>query len=135
MDVYPISPARTLAIADEASDAVRGLNHATHPADGFPGLEYPANAYYLLGVLSQLASRVPQLIEQISAFLQCQLQHNVIAIDDGQYRDDPLAAVGTASHLLEGQAATAARHLADALTTAQQAIAFARYTGPDRNDQ
>jgi hypothetical protein len=124
MTTNTYTPAATRSIADQASDAVRALNHATHPADGFPGLELPADAYYLLGHLHQVATRLPQLLMQISAFLQVQLQHDVIVVDDGKFAGDPLGAVGTASHALDECARRAARTLAAAIDTARQAIAF-----------
>jgi hypothetical protein len=128
---YPVTPDAARALADSASEAIRALNHATLPADGFPGLRYPADAYYLLGSLHQLVIRMPQLLEQVSAFLQRQLQFDVVTVDGGEFAGDPLAAVGTASHDLEGCAPQAARLLASAIEAARQAIAFARYADPD----
>ncbi|HZC51169.1 MAG TPA: hypothetical protein VE441_01540 [Mycobacterium sp.] len=132
--MHTISPAEARALADDASEAVRALNHATHPADWCPGLLAPADAHHVLGALHELAYRLPQLFAQISAFLQRLLQHDVITIDDAEHRGDPLAAIGTASHQLEGRATEAARHLASALDAAQQAVAFASYTSEPVRD-
>jgi hypothetical protein len=125
MTTYPRTPIEVRALADAASQAIRQLNHATHPADGFPGLEYPSDACQLLAAVQELAGRLPQLLGQISAFLQYQLQHDVIEIAGGPFFGDPLGAIATASHELEARATGAARHLADALDVAQQVIAFA----------
>jgi hypothetical protein len=129
---YPSTPESARALADDAGEAIRALNHATLPADGYPALQYPADAYYLLSPLQQLAGRMPQLLEQIAAFLQRQLQLDVITIADGEFAGDPLAAIGTAGNALELEAARAACALAAAIDTAVQAIAFASYTGPNR---
>lgn len=124
MTAYGLSSADACRIADDASEAIRALNHATLPADGCPGLQYPSDAYVLLGALAQLAQRLPQLLEQISAFLQRELQLDLVTVDGGKFAGDPLAAIGTACHQLEGGASQAARRLADALDAAQQALAF-----------
>ena len=115
----------TRAIADNASEAIRALIRATHPAGGLAGLEYPADVYHVLGALSELASRLPQLFQQLSVFLQQRLQHDTIDIDGGEFVGDPFGAVGTATHALEGDAIANARRLADALDVAHQATAFA----------
>lgn len=122
---YPLTPGDTQTLADQASEAIRALNHATLPADGYLGLRHPSDAYYLLGALHQLASRLPQLFEQISAFLQRQLQLDVITVKDGEFADDALGAVGTACHELEDKAMAAAVVLANAIDDAREAIAFA----------
>ena len=128
MYAHPFTPAHALAIADDASEAIRALNHATHPADAAPGLQCPFDAYRMLAALRELADRLPQLLTQIAGFLALQLQHDLISIDGGEHDGDPLAALGSACYHLEQQAAPAAVRLARALDTAQQAIAFARYT-------
>jgi hypothetical protein len=130
MTTYPVTPADARTIADSASEAIRVLNHATLPADGFTGLEYSSDVYHLLGAMQQLAARLPQVLVQTSAFLQRELQYDVITVDDGPFAGDPLGAVGTASHALEGAATRAAQMLAAALKSAHEAIAFAS----DRRD-
>ena len=132
--MHTTTPAEARALADDASEAIRALNHATHPADWCPGLLHPADAYAVLGALHELVYRLPQLFAHISAFLQRLLQHDVIAIDGGDYVDDSLGAIGTASNELEGPATEAARRMAVALDAARQAIAFATYTGEPFQD-
>jgi capsule polysaccharide export protein KpsE/RkpR len=94
-----------------------------------PRFALPPDAYDLLAAVHELAYRLPQLLTQISAFLQRQLQQKLIAIDGGEHTGDPRKAIGTASHQLNREAAVAAQRLAAALDAAQQAIAFASYTG------
>jgi hypothetical protein len=128
MYTSPLTPKGARALADEASEAIRALNHATLPADGAPALSYPADAYYLLGTLQQLAGRLSQLLEQIFAFLQRQLQLDAITINDGEFAGDSLGAIGTASDELQNRGTRAARVLASAIGAAQQAMAFATCT-------
>jgi hypothetical protein len=119
------------AIANGAAEAIRALNHLTLPADRWPGLTYPSDAYRTLGALSMLADRLPQALEQIAGYLVREQYWDHIAIEGGEYADDPIAAVSTAARLLHGRASRSAHRLAAALDHAQQAIAFASYTGPE----
>ena len=125
------SPTQARAIAESANEAIRALNRGTHPADGFASLQYPNDVYVVLGSLTQLTERLPQLLVQLSAFLQLQLQQDVLDVDDGHFGGDPLGAVGTASQQLEHRAVQAARRLATALDAGRQAIAFVSHTGAD----
>lgn len=134
MTTWPISAAQARVLADAASEAIRALNHATLPGNGFLALCYPCDAYDMLDALQQLAGRLPQLLAQISVFLRRQLQHDVIAIDGGEHRGDPLAAIATATSELEQGAVVAALRLAACLGAAHEAIAFAAYTGPEPGD-
>jgi hypothetical protein len=123
--------ATQLDAADIASEMIRALNHSTLPANGWPGLTFLSDAYRTLGALSMLADRLLQALRQLGDYLVRELQLDHIAIDGGEYANDPMGAIGTAAGLLEGRAARAARLLAAALDGAQQAIAFASYAGPD----
>jgi hypothetical protein len=118
-------------IANSAADAIRVLNHTTLPADGSPGLRYPSDAYRTLGALSMLADRLPQALRQVASFLIRELQLDHVDVDGGAHGGDPIGAIGAAASLLDEQAVRAARQLAAILDDAQQAIAFASYTGPD----
>jgi hypothetical protein len=60
------------ALAADAAEAVRALNHATLPGSG--GLAFPADAYDVTGALSLLASRLPQALAQLLAFLQAEVK-------------------------------------------------------------
>jgi len=126
----PATPAEALEFARAANEAIRTLNHATRHSNHCPALRYPADAYLLIAALGQLASRLPQLLAQISAFLQRQLQHGLVSVEGGEYVGDPLGAVGTAGHQLEGPATRAAQALATSLDIGREAIAFASYDRP-----
>jgi hypothetical protein len=110
------SPDRTLALARTAAGAVRSLNHATLGGDG---LEQPADAYGLLGELSQAAAGLPQLLAQVGRWLAAALAAGRLGCDDGT---DPAAAVSGAWLFLSGARNTAAA-LARDLDCAQQQLA------------
>jgi hypothetical protein len=110
------SPDRTLALARTAAGAVRSLNHATLGGDG---LEQPADAYGLLGELSQAAAGLPQLLAQVGRWLAAALAAGRLGCDDGT---DPAAAVSGAWLFLSGARSTAAA-LARDLDCAQQQLA------------
>ena len=124
-----LTPFQAHSVASHASEDIRTLIRATYPADGFSCLRYPNDVYALLGSMTELAERLPQLLVQLSSFLQRQLQQDVLIVEDGNFRRDALGAVGTAGHQLEGAAVHAARELAAALSVARQAIAFVTHTG------
>ena len=128
---HPATPAEALEFARAANEAIRTLNHATRHSNDCPALRYPADAYLLIAELGQLASRLPQLLAQISAFLQRQLQHGLVSVEGGEHVGDPLGAIGTASNQLEGPATRAAQTLATSLDIGREAIAFASYDGPE----
>lgn len=125
MPSFARTPEDARTLADEAAEAIRLLNQATLPADNYPCLAYASDAYNLLSALHELSSRMPQLLTQIAAFLMCQLQLDVVTIEDGEFIGDPFGAVGAASHQLEGPATSAARDLARTIDRARQAVAFA----------
>jgi hypothetical protein len=110
------SPDRTLALARTAVGAVRSLNHATLGGDG---LEQPADAYGLLGELSQAAAGLPQLLAQVGRWLAAALAAGRLGCDDGT---DPAAAVSGAWLFISGARSTAAA-LARDLDCAQQQLA------------
>ncbi|WP_225102685.1 hypothetical protein [Streptomyces sp. CoH27] len=51
-------------LADDAAEAIRALNHRTRSPQA--DWEYPGDAYDVVGNLSTLAMRLPQLLEQIA---------------------------------------------------------------------
>ncbi|MHB1596712.1 MAG: hypothetical protein ACYCO9_14035 [Streptosporangiaceae bacterium] len=112
-------------LAGQAAEAVRALNHATLPGAG--GLQYPAGAYEVTGQLSVLASRLPQALAQLLAFLTEQANAGQIAVVAGQHQGDPaamLAAVAADLHT----AAASARRLHQALDAAQNHLTWAAGT-------
>ncbi len=126
---------RAAHLANAAAEAIRSLNHYTHPGDRWPGLDYPSDVYGTLAALARLADRLPQALRHLTAYLVRELRLEHIAFDDGEHAGDPAGAVATVAHLLDAQASDAATQLAAALDAAQQAIAFASYAGPDLEDR
>ena len=109
------SPQETLALARTAAGAVRCLNHATRGG----GLDWPADAYGLLGELSLTAAGLSQLLAQVGRWLASALGAGRLGCDDGT---DPAGAVSGARLLLSGARASAAA-LARDLGQAQQQLA------------
>ena len=106
----------TIALARTAAEAIRGLNHATR-CDA--GLGQPAAAYDILGALSLAASRLPQLLTQITGYLDRALAAGRLGHDLGE---DPAHAVDAAVVFLDDARGSAAA-LAGDLDTAQQQLA------------
>jgi hypothetical protein len=77
------------ALAGEAAEAVRALNHATLPGSG--GLAFPADAYDVAGQLALLASRLPQALAQLHAFLHAEVKAGRVVIVAGDHAGDAAA--------------------------------------------
>ena len=116
------APQETVALARTAAGAVRSLNHATL---GGQGLDHPADAYELIGELSQAAAGLPQLLAQVGRWLAAALAAGRLGCDDGT---DPAGAVSGAWLFLSDARNTAAA-LARDLDQAQQQLA-AVHGGP-----
>ena len=110
------SPQRTADLGRAAAAAVRSLNHATL---GGQGLDHPADAYELIGELSQAAAGLPQLLAQVGRWLAAALAAGRLGCDDGT---DPAGAVSGAWLFLSDARASAAA-LARDLGHAQQQLA------------
>jgi hypothetical protein len=94
----PHSPEYTRQLGEALAESVRVLNYATR--DGAPGLEFPSDVYSLLGWLYTAAERLPQLLDQLAAFLADQARNADLA-DSGRNPDlspETLALTG-AQHL------------------------------------
>ena len=116
IDLDQLTADDTIALARTAAGAIRGLNHATR-CDA--GLGQPAAAYDILGALSLAASRLPQLLTQITVYLDRALAAGRLGHDLGE---DPAAAIDAAAIFL-GDARTSATALAGDLDAAQQQLA------------
>jgi hypothetical protein len=72
-------------IADQAAEAIRMLNHQLLGSD----LQYPSDAYDVIGNLRILADRLPQALGLIGSFLQQQHERGAIrgdsSADPGPY--------------------------------------------------
>ena len=108
-------PTTVAETAEQAAQAVRRLNHATHPGSGgAPLVKYPSDLYAIFGSLASMAHMLPQLLDQSGGWLE----HHVheIEVHGGMFDGDPVAAVATAQAVLADAKAAAqvlARHLDD----------------------
>jgi hypothetical protein len=113
---------RPAALAGEAAESVRALNHATRP--GTSGLVFPADAYDVTGQLALLASRLPQALAQLLAFLQAEVAAGRVVIVSGDHAGDPPAVLAAVTASLDAAMASA-RRLHQALDTAQNNLTWA----------
>lgn len=124
----PHDPDRTRQLADVAAESIRALNYATRGDDG---LHYPGDAYALIGTLGTLAERLPQLCEQISAYLErAWFAGQLEETPDGPRQGDARLAVADAIDALT-RATNDATAMRAALGNAQAAIGAVRYVGLD----
>jgi hypothetical protein len=115
IDLDQLTGEDTVTLARTAAEVIRGLNWATrHQA----GLGQPAVAYDILGALSLAASRLPQLIGQITGYLDQALAAGHLGHDLGE---DPAHAIGAAAAFL-GDSRGSAAALAGDLDAAQQQL-------------
>ena len=116
IDLDQLTSADTITLARSAAEAIRGLNWATNsPA----GLDQPSAAYDLTGALMLAASRLPQLLTQITRYLDQALAAGQLGHDHG---DDPASSIHAAGIFLHDARASAAA-LAGDLDAAQQQLA------------
>lgn len=101
----PPSPERTLQLAGVLPEVVRTLNHATRDHEA---LHYPSDADRLIRALEMMASRLPQLIEQVDAWLEREDGAERIEIPSGEYEGNPLLATAAARMELDAARAAAA---------------------------
>jgi hypothetical protein len=109
-------------LAADAAEAVRGLNHATLPGAG--GLVFPADAYDVTGQLALLASRLPQALAQLHAFLQAEVKAGQVVIVAGDQAGDPAAMLTAVTASLDA-AVGSARRLHQALDAARNQLTWA----------
>jgi hypothetical protein len=98
--------------ADDAAEAIRSLNHQTRD-----GLAAPAEVYAVIGGLSTMTARLPQLLQQLSRYLIAEQTAGCIRHDT---EPDPTAAVKAALAALN-DASARAESLRSALDAAHQA--------------
>jgi hypothetical protein len=114
----PHSPERTREVANLFDAASRFLTYASMPGKG-SGLEYPADAYLLVGELYSATHRFPQMCDQLEHFLEA--QEATGRLYEAQGRDIDVQVSRAARHL--GNARDAARALTRALQAVQADIA------------
>jgi tRNA A58 N-methylase Trm61 len=119
MTTEPKTPAQ---LADDAAEAIRALNHATlSPRDGW---EYPADAYSVVGNLGTLVMRLPQVLEQLTEFVEKLHQDGHVKADTGD-TIERLYNLGAA----KGDAVDAADRLRSALDEMHAALSPLAYQG------
>jgi len=116
IDLDQLTGQDTVALARTAAEAIRGLNWTTNsPA----GLDQPSVAYDIIGALSLAASRLPQLITQITGWLGQAASAGRLGHDFGE---DPATAVEATVIFLDDARLSAAALSGD-LDAAQQQLA------------
>jgi hypothetical protein len=103
-------------LAEYAAEAIRDLNHLTRGRDAFAD---PAELSRLLAELAAMASRLPQLLDQLGCWLRH--EHDAARVR-GDTNADPAELVCLAAAQLT-RASHCAHHLADTLDTAHQHVA------------
>jgi len=118
------TPERAKELADGMAETIRALNYATKIGAG--GLEYPSHVYDLLANLYIGTGRLPQLVDQLGAFLAELEGKGVLA-------DGPLPGGPASAAAIEAlrEAAGAAAQLTEALQQAQNAISNVSYKSED----
>jgi hypothetical protein len=108
----------------QAAQAIRTLNHRTHP----PALTDPTEVCRLLAALAAIADRLPQLLGQLSRWLQTEQAADRLRADTPAA--DPAQITASAAHELTRAARTAHR-LGQALDSAHQHLAHLAAAGDD----
>ena len=117
IDLDQVTGDDTLRLARTAAEAIRGLNWLTRHETG---LGQPSIAYDTIGALAQAASRLGQLLTQITCWLDQALAAGRLGHDLGE---DPAASIDAAAVFL-GDASLSAAALAQDLNQAQQQLAL-----------
>ena len=105
----------TITLARTAAEAIRGLNWLTSCE---AGLGQPSAAYDVIGALALAASRLRQLLTQITSWLDQALAAGQLGHDLGE---DPAEAIDATAIFL-GDASMSAAALAQDLNQAQQQL-------------
>lgn len=108
-------------LAEQAASAIRALNHLTRPA--VAELTDPLDAAEVIGSLAQLASMLPQLLDQLARWLQREQHADRLRVDADAPAPDPAQAVHAAAGALR-HAADCARRAGHALDIAHQHTAY-----------
>lgn len=116
----------TAQLADDAYEAVRGLNHATISRTSIPGPE----VYRALGSLKLVGHGLDQTLSQLASGLGRSLDEYDVYEDDGT---DPLVRVAQAVDLLT-EARAHARALGELLERAQGTLNRQGYHDPAEQD-
>lgn len=105
-----------VALADQAAEAVRAVNHSTRAPGA--GWQYPSDAYSLIGTLAHLARMLPQAITQSLQPVTDAHQADRLTVDGGK---DPARAASSAVQTTR-VAIGRAQRLAEALDQVHAAL-------------
>jgi hypothetical protein len=107
-----------------AAESVHLANYQTMPHEGAPGLENPGDVYDAIGNLKALAGRLPQLLNQLTEWLEAEYAAGRVAHDTNpsalqavSLTDDWLSGAAESAEQMEdflGHAHSAAAHLKSA---------------------
>ncbi len=110
--------------ARTAAEAVRALNHQTHPGATQDGGLDVTDVYDLVAELALMAARLPQALRQVEALLDQLVEDHQVLIVDGDQVGDPVAVAVIVGHWLSTGRAGAGQ-LAHGLDHTQQALTWA----------
>ena len=127
IDLDQLTGDDTVTLARTAAEAIRGLTWTTSSQ---AGLDQPSVAYDVTGALALAASRLGQLLTQVTRYLDQALADGRLGHDLGE---DPCFAVETAGLFLDGARLSAAA-LAGDLGAAQQQLASVNGRPRNRKD-
>jgi len=113
-------------IADRAAESIRAINHLTPGALGYPG-----DLYEVIAGLTVMAQRLPQLLSQLSAWLEAEHAAGRIAHDTRQAPEQYVQDVNGSLVL----AAVSARTVAKALSTAHNACSGLKVADPQARER
>ncbi len=99
IDLVPEAGGHPAQLITTAAERIRAANHATFSRRPVPGLATGSDAYDVVGALHQLASRLPQLCDQVAAVLTWAAEQGTLTGPEG--RAD-LAAVELRHHAADG---------------------------------
>ena len=128
----PRDPRYVLEVAKALAECARVLNHLTRDHGA---LQYPSEADRLIRVIASAASRLPQLLGQVGAWLGAEQDAGRIRVPEGPFRGLPASAVIEARNCMD-EAAGLAERLQEALGAAASVTASlaAPDTGEDGTD-
>jgi|HubBroStandDraft_2_1064218.scaffolds.fasta_scaffold1401600_2 hypothetical protein len=115
----PPDPAETRKLAETMAELARVLNHRTRHHEA---LRYPPDADKVVREIALMASRLPQLLEQVGSWLADEEAAAGVEVTSGQFAGRPAAAV-TAARLRLDAARLEADELHGALEYAGHVLA------------
>jgi hypothetical protein len=90
------SPERTLQLAETFAELARVMNHATRHHEA---LKFPHEADRLIREIAMAASRLPQLLQQVSAWLNTEYEEGRVTVADAADPDAAFAVLSVSSRL------------------------------------